>query len=518
MLTRIGRSFAAQLVRLAVSFADRFLVVAVLLRAWGADVYAEWALILSFAGLVAVAELGLNIHYGNIWQKAFVEGDEAGFQRMISVALGCTLGMGTLVSGIALIVATIVDLPHWLSLAAISHGEALIIMVMLFLATLSRMMRGAISPIYRGRQAYATGVMVDVGYLAVLVIVVILSGSKGVNPVGIASLYFVVDLLVGWGLMLLDIRCRWPLLRFQPAVPTWAELSAIARQVRWLAIQQGAPTAWLQLPVVMLGTIGATGASLVSFILLRTLANFARQVSSMLSLSSGIEMANIHYSGQGSDVARELQLLGRILSAVSAGMVAWIALYGETFVLLWTGRADLFDVTIAASLFGAMLATSPASPIASFAVLGGFPRATAAASTVQLAVGLSACALLAGPYGVPGAAIGLAIGEIIGIGLVLPLLTARHTGLRYMRYAGECILSMAVVALFSLGVGAVLAFALAAETKFGVLVQTGLWCCLGLVPGIYFSLPELHRAKVLELVCTRVRGFWLRLASRSGAL
>jgi len=269
--------------------------------------------------------------------------------------------------------------------------------------------------------------------------------------------------------------------------------------VRWLAIQQGTPTAWLQLPVVLLGVLGATGSALVSFIILRTLANLARQVSSMLSIASGIEIANVHYSGRVSDVARKISLLGRFLSGVSAGIAVWVALYGKPFVAYWSGRDDLFDPTIAAALFGAVLITAPFSPIGSLAILAGFPRAAAIASMVQLAVGLVACGFLAAAYGVPGAAIGLALGEAVGVGLALPLLTARHTSLNYLSYLRDCLEAMVLVTVWCLGVGYLLGFGFSGTGSIvSLLTSTLLWTAFGLLPALVASLPAEQRARTLR--------------------
>ena len=52
MLRRIFQGLAAQALCLLVSFGDRVLVVGILLWLWGAQIYADWALVFSSAGLL----------------------------------------------------------------------------------------------------------------------------------------------------------------------------------------------------------------------------------------------------------------------------------------------------------------------------------------------------------------------------------------------------------------------------------------------------------------------------------
>ena len=54
---------------------------------------------------------------------------------------------------------------------------------------------------------------------------------------------------------------------------------------------KGAPIAWLQVPVLVISSLGLGAALLVSFTLARTLVNFAHQISDMLARSVGVEMA-----------------------------------------------------------------------------------------------------------------------------------------------------------------------------------------------------------------------------------
>jgi O-antigen/teichoic acid export membrane protein len=505
MLKRISQSFSAQLLRLLVSFADRFIVVGVLVRVWGPDAFADWSVVLSCASLLALGEMGLNIYYGNVWQKAHVAGDEAGFQRMVSVALGTSLLLGTILAAIGFVLLAMLDLPSLVGVRTLAPAAAVLMLQILAVAAVSRIVRGAISPIYRGHQAYARGVVVDVAFMAALIVGMVTAALLGAGPVMMAAVYLAVDLIAGWGLMLRDLSRRWPELSFRPALPTRSEFGALTGQVRWLAVQQGVPVAWLQVPVVLLGAFAAAGTSLVSFLILRTLVNMARQFASMLSISSGIEIANTHYAGRSADVGRQLSTLGYMLSAVSAGIAVAVALFGRSFVTHWTGLPELFDPAIAIALFGSALIATPSTPLSSFAILANLPRPAAIASIVQLAVGVAACAALAAGYGATGAAIGLAAGEIIGLGVVLPMLAARQAGLDYLPYFARCVLVMTGVAIWTGLIGLALLAVFDTAGVLGFMAAGVLWGVLGLAPAMYASLPAAHRARFQNAAVNRWR-------------
>lgn len=515
MLRRVTQNFAAQALSLVVSFADRFLVVGILLRVWGPQVYADWVLLLSCAGLLSLGELGLNIYYGNVLQKAHVNNDPGRFQRMVSVALACSLALGGLLGAVALLVLLSVDLPGFLSVSALSRGEAIVGLFLLGLATLSRIVRGGISPIYRGRQAFARGIVIDLGFLGSLVVVSVAAGLMGAAPVLLAVFYLACDLLAGWGLMLWDMSRRWPEISFRPQLPTRAELGDMAHQMRWFAVLHIASTAWVSLPVVLLGYLGLTGVALVSFLLLRIMANLGRQLAAMLAMSSGVEIAGVHHAGRSDDAARQLAAVGRVLASITAAMAVAVALFGEPFVALWTGQSTLFDKSTAAALFAAVLVSAPTLPLLMFEIFSNAPKPVAIASLTQLALGLAGCALLAVPYGVPGAAMGLFIGEAIGQGIVLPAMASRHAGLDYWRYLGQCLGVMALTALWCGAVGLTVRLVIDPHGLAGLLASGVLWGVIGLVPALAAVMPAAHRAWIAQRVWGSVHATAALLKSRA---
>ncbi|HMN38637.1 MAG TPA: hypothetical protein PKD49_13135, partial [Hyphomicrobium sp.] len=284
----------------------RFVVVGVLLRAWGPQLYSDWAALLSCAGLIAIGELGLNIYYGNTLQKAWTHRDTARFQRTVSIALFISGCLAILLGCIAIFIASTVDLHRGLSIGALPRAEAYGVLALLGWAALSRVARGSISQIFRGRQQFATGTMVDLAATAAMVSVTLAAAGLGARPLTLAALMAASDLLAGWGFMLYALKTRYRDLRLVPGRPSTAEFGDVGRHAKWLAVQQGTPVAWLQIPIVYLSSIGWMGAPLVGFVLSRTMVNFMRTLCNMLSIGSGVEIAAVHHAGQTAEVTRHI--------------------------------------------------------------------------------------------------------------------------------------------------------------------------------------------------------------------
>ncbi|MEX0853092.1 MAG: hypothetical protein WD036_07400 [Bauldia sp.] len=477
-------------------FADRLLVVGILIRAWGPQIYADWAVLLSCAGLLALGELGLNVYCGNVWQRAHAKNDADGFQRMVSVALGCSLALAGLLGAIGVVVLLWVDVPALLSVTMLSPGESIAVLCLVGAAQISRLAKGAISQIYRGRGVFARGVVIDQAFVASLAAATVGAALLGANAVVLAAVYLACDLVAGWGLMTIDLRRRWPDLSLRPRLPRRGELHDMWRHMRWLAVLHGASVTWVQVPVIVLGVLPTAGSALVGFLVLRTLANLTRQLANFLAISTGVEIAMIHFAGRGKDVVRQLSEVGRVLSAVAAALVVSVALFGEPFVTLWTGQPGLYDVRVAVPLFGAVLVVAPALPLLTFAMYGNSFAPVGIAGLVQLAVGLGAVVLLASRYGAPGAAVGLAIGEVVGYGVVLPILTSRQAGLRYLSYLGRCAAAAVPAALWCATVGLVMRLAIDPHSPTGLLASGLLWGAFGLVPALAVLMPAERRAAI----------------------
>ncbi len=507
MLRRVAASLAMQAAALGVSFADRFVLVGIMLRAWGTDLYSDWATLLAAAGLVTLGELGLNVYFGNHWQKAHADGDESRFRRLIGLSLSAYAVVGTGLAAIILFIIATTDLDVAFSLQAMSGGEAVVVFGLLAGVALLRVLRGSISQIYRGRGDFTIGLGVDLIPVASGVIVVGLAVAMGAGPVAAALIYVAVDVFCGWSVMLWDQGRRYGSLGYVPARPTGSELKDVVSKVGGYAILQGTPVAWLQGPVLMIGMLGFSGPGLVSFILTRTLVNLTRQIATMMTLSVGVEIAAAQHAGDTAAAARMLPEFGQFLSGVVGTMVGGLVIFAALLMTLWSGRPELIDLGLLLWLLAPAILATPALPLAAVMNYVNRPEAAAAAGLVQLAVGLAAAFLLAAPYGLLGIAAGLAIGEAIALGGVLPVLARRWIPLcgGYLRYFASCALAFTFAAGWSAGAGWAACWLVSPTILVTTAVAVLIWGLCGALPALYMSAPGRYRLLIQGRLASAVR-------------
>jgi O-antigen/teichoic acid export membrane protein len=500
MWRRIGTGFAAQLLSLAVAFADRILLVGVLIRAWGTDAYSDWATILAAAGLLSFGELGLNVYFGNRWQGAFARGDDVEFQRLIGVSLTSYLILGLMLASVATVFALMNDLSSLLSLSSPEASGAAVVFLLLAAANVLRVMRGSISQIYRGRGQFAEGILVATLPAAAAVVLAAAATHFGAGVAVVAFTHFAAELVFGCGAMMFDLRRRYPSLQFRLAYPTRSEIRDLLSNARWFALLQGAPVLWLQVPVLMISALGLSGEALVSFVVARTLVNFARQIGNMLSLSAGVEAANALHVGDKSALARHVSSFGGFLATLSGAVVGGLSAFGAPLITFWTARPETADPLLILWLLAPSILVVPALPLSAALTHGNFPRPTALASVVQLGAGLSLSGVLGHWFGVTGVAAGLSLGEALALGTVLPMVAAQYTGLAYNSYLFGCAKAFALALCWGGGVAWLLVTLIGTARLEPLLLSGAIWTLLGFVPVVGLALPRGGRMRVVKLL------------------
>ncbi len=504
MLKWMAQNFLVQGFSLAASFLDRIFVVGLLIRSFGVDQYADWITLTSCAGLLGLAEVGLNLYYGNSLQRAFARQDEAAFKRVVRVSMFWSVALGLVLFSTAALFLLNFDIARLVALRALSGLGASSCAMLLASAVISKIMRGCISQIYRGRQEFARGILIDaictVAVPTASVIVVLCGGS----PKTLAAAYLLCDLTAGWVVMAGDIKRRYPFLSLRPALPTAAETANLISCVQWQAVQGANTFLSLFLPPLILGAAGASARDVVAFVTGRTLVNLGRQIITMLLIAAGVEIAPRLHAGEKASIAVYSSQLGVVgATLISGGSIAMFC-YGGAFVALWTGRAELFDETVYCWLLLGAFSNTIAAP---FQMLMGFinePRVAAVAGVANLALGLPLAALASLRFGVGGLTFGLAFGEIAACLLAIGKLLPETVGGDPFRYFAHCLAAAALTGLWCLAV---------AKGVEGLSPQTGsVWLAvhfvgfvaLGVAPTLLLAAPEQLRKRAFASAYARV--------------
>jgi O-antigen/teichoic acid export membrane protein len=490
MLAKVLLNFASQCLGLLVSIGDRVLLVALLLRLWQPEMFADWTTLLSITALLGLADLGFVVFVGNRLQKLFLGGDEEGFRRFVGTSVFIYGVLAFLMVVGASGFAYLLQRSPFLTIHALNLQEAAAALFLLGIAQALHTAKSAISQIYRGRGNFARGGVVDALSMTCVVSSAILATFFEPDVVQLAVVYVAAQIVFGWGILVVDLRKRYPELSLLPLLPRWLELRNFVLAMRWYALSYALPTIWLQAPVLLLNGLGIGGVAVVAFVVQRTLVSFCRTFSVMLSMAAGVELVVHVHANDTVRIEKGVQAVGRVVAGLAGAMMAGLLGFGSALVLLWTGKPFLFDSTVVFLLAVPAILVAPAIPLLYLAHLSDMPKPQVAAQIVQIGVAIVLCWLLAPTWGLAGVAFALAFGEVLGIGIVLPLLLNRRLRLAYWRHATICLL-VAMGALAWSGTISVVVFAvLRTDTPGAALVGLVLWSLVTFGPILFFLLPR----------------------------
>jgi O-antigen/teichoic acid export membrane protein len=510
MLARGLRNAAAQGGFLLAPLLERVILVGVLVRSWGIERFADWAGMFAAAALVAIFEMSAGIYFGNRMREAHVNGNEAAFQRVLGVGLTV---LGTLALTLAAVCAgvlVLVDLPRILNVHATTAGDVRLTLAFLCGTQVLQIASSSISQVFRGRGEYAVGQSAEVVLSLAIVGIVTVSALGGIRPVQLAAIYAGLQAVLRWPALILLIRARYPTLRLHPAAPTGAEVRDFIRRLGWLAIIQASMVVLVHGCLLTPKLFGVSAAAFTAFLAARTLVNLLRQLCQFIANGFGVEIAGDVLAGRASDEA--IAATSRLLT-LSAGVGAGgLVCFGPHILDVWlAGQAKASMVAIAWLVVPAIVCAR-GQVVTAALVYTNLVRAPALAAASQAVMSLALVVVLGANFGVTGLAAGLALGEIFGLGVVLPAVAGEFArsaaawrrdipaaaGLTALSAAG----ALAILVVVPIGVG-------------GLSIGAGSWAIGVACPLLVLGLPgDLRRSGVRWLMNVLGKGERWRMLAR----
>lgn len=494
---RAALNFSGQFAGMVVTFVDRVLFTGLLIRAWGVDLFSDWATLMAAAALLSIAEFGFQSLLGNMLVRAENRGRRGTFQRIFGIGLFFYLVLSALLVVLVAAAVLLADMAGPLELLATPDGDAAFLALALY--QILRLARNAFSQPLRGKGQFYQLMWIDVRAMTAAVALSAAAVLLGADLLTVAFLYLAAELVVGEMWVVWLVRRKIPELVLRPAVPTRFELRSLAAQLPWYAWLTLSNSLMLHLPVLILAWLGLSGAMLIAFVVQRTLVNFGRTLANAASLALGIEITDL--SGRISPELRRdgIRSLARFNLALATLLAAFLLAFGEEVVRIWTGEEELGSLALLFWLLLPLLATAPAIPLQILTFFGGRPRPQAVASVVQVSVGLVVAVLAGSAYGVVGVAFGVAMGEIAGISLVLPILAARYVEISYPRLAGECALFFLVAGAWAGGSAYAVLQLVPPTSPVSLAAGVALWAAAGGLPVAWIALPGAMRQRLLAV-------------------
>jgi O-antigen/teichoic acid export membrane protein len=495
MFRKSALNFASQALNFVVSFGDRIVLVGLLIRSWGADAYADWATLLATAAMFSLAELGFQIPYGNRLSMAFARGDMVAHGRTLATGIFFYISLVALLASMLAVTLVFVDVAQLLRLRHLDEEQAALVFGILGIFSIFHVGRAALSQIYRGRGEFHRGIIVDSAISGLTIGVAVVAASAGTGPFGLSLVYLAAE-FVGWGAMGLDITRRYPGIYLRPQLPTRAELKDLTRTLSLYAPVQALPIAWLNAPILVVSLLALGGSGLVSFVVQRSLVNFGRTLSYMLSIAVGIELATLALANAPAQLARGVEVLARLNATLAGLLAAGLVSFGPVIIVIWTGRADLASLPTLIALVLPAIVTAASAPLSMLCMYANRPGVLAISLGIQFALGVPAAMLGGMNFGVLGVAVGIALGEIAGSAIALPLLATRAFNISYGPLVLKCLAISSLAFLWGLSTGWLIVRFISDGGVTWLAAALATWGLTGAAPPLFLALPQSARARL----------------------
>jgi O-antigen/teichoic acid export membrane protein len=492
-------NLGSQVLNFAISCGDRIILVAILIRTWGAHAYSDWTTLLAASALFSLAEIGFQIQYGNRLAAAHARSDLAAFLSTLSIGIIFYASMAiSLLAGLAAFVS-FADFGSVFRLTAFDRLEASVVFQYLGASSILRIARASLSQLYRGRGEFHRGILVDAVVNALTIGTAIAAVSAGAAPKQLAFIYLGAELLFGWGGMLTDIIRRYGKF-FRLRLPPRAEVVTVARTLSLYGLVQGLPTVALSGPILVMSALSLGGSGLVSYVVQRSLFNFGKSLSTMVTVAVGVELADLAHRGAQRDLQTGIRILARLSASLAGLLAAGLLCFGPTFVGIWTGDPTLVSIPMMVALLVPAVATAAATPLTMVSMYADRPHAAAAGLSVQIAIGIPAAVLGGLLFQVTGVAFGVAIGEVVGNGFVSARLAARTFGMTYSSLLRDSSVASAVAIGWAGIAGGLISEIIEPDGLASIGVAIILWIGLGAVPPFILLLPIELRRKAAQIL------------------
>jgi O-antigen/teichoic acid export membrane protein len=488
-LRRATSNIAAQVVSLAAGVFDRIVLVGLLLREWGAETFADYAIVQSWAALLLMVELGAQIYFQNEEQRAFVRDDKPRFRRLAAIHFGISLAV---VSPLILLFTVLVasgGADGALRVPNIDLPTARWILWLLGVGNLLSVLRAPASAVYSATGEFAHVTLISAGSVVVNTLCAFAAVSLGARPLTVAALYFA---LYGVGAAIyfhFGVQVRRAEWTARPALPTREELFTTLNHVKWFALQMIAPTVWLQTPVLVFAARGVVGSEITAFLLMRTMVNQIRQTFQFAAVGAGLEIATFSHAG---DFARAWELtaqVGRMTTVISGAFVGGILAFGPTVTYYWAGDAKLYDPRIALAMLTPLLAVAPLQQPVALLQYANRSREIGLLRLGLIVFGPLGCVAGQALGGPPGLAAGLGIAEMLAYGLLAPRLAAMPALEGFVRYFVRALGFGAATAVVCLTAAWGLESLIKPATLPVFAAEVVLWGCVVVLPLVYVALP-----------------------------
>lgn len=435
---RLTRGTLANVLRHGITVGAQVIMLPLLLKHWGTQVYGEWQTLAAAATYVAVLDFGMQTYVVNRMNQAYSVGEMREFTRTLQSALwfsAIIAGLAALVIAPALM---LLPLDSWFHLTVTTRGAAAGVAVILAVYTAAGVPAGVICGVYCAVGEYARGVAVDnvyrLGQLTLMIFVVLEGG--GLVAVALAQVGALgLEVLF----VLFDLRRRHPEvhLHVRERDRTLA-LSFLAPSSMFFVMQMSAAAAF-QGSTLLIGAMLGAG-SVAVFVASRTLVNAIRQVTGMLSSTLWPEFTSLEARGNYGALRAAHHLSAKAMITATACAAVFLHFAGREIMAAWSSNRIAYDGLLMDGLLLLQLGQSWYQ--ASWTLLGASNnhKTVAWANAFSSCLGLALGGVLCPRFGPAGVVLGLLAADLVSCSYFVPRAACRLLKERFGLFAVRILL------------------------------------------------------------------------------
>lgn len=499
---RLFMSFGSQSVAILLRIAQQFLLVPILIRGWGIELYADWIIISSAAGFLAMLDFGLQAYFINALLVAWSKKDLVAYRRLISTAIFI---YGAIILTAATVLAAtfaIVSWPNFFGTQVMDAPMARETAIFLAVSILLLLPFGFIGTIYRAHGDYSRGTVINITAEAIrgfgICAVVVMGG----RPITAALVYLIITICYCLGVVFDQYR-YYGQLPLGIAIPKRAELQqVISKSAFYFSLTVAAPLV-LNAPVLLLGMLSGISGAVVAYTASRTFTGFVRQIVAQFCYPIGAEMARQAALGHQARLQRFFTAAGRIIGG-SAGLLGGFTLaVAAPFLRIWTHGSVEFDPWLVGAFIATVILTAPAQVASTLYLYNNKPGILVIATAMYAGGTLIFCLLLIKGFGPAGAAAGTGLAEFLSVGLILPYAAAKELSVSLVSYFGRSYAAALGGFVLSFAVAWGADTALAVHGPLGLIELAVLWVTILIAPSFFLLLDPQERHWVLHNIGNR---------------
>lgn len=331
-----------------VNLAARLSLPPLFIYAWGVNSYADWLVLSSFAGMLAVADFGAQIYVVNRLTQSHTENDANSFVQIFYTGIVAFFLIPALAATALTVSVFWVDLREFLKLSTTLSAEARAVLVYFSWQFAFAFPLGIVCGAYRAIGKLTRGLALPALLTVVQFALVAVALRSQQSMVVVAALHVAsyVGLLI---ISFVDLYRQAPELARQPVRIDLALAKTFLRPGSYFLGITLSNLISTQGFVIVAGML-VSASQTVLFVTVRTMVNALKQVVALVQNTAWTELTRLDSQGNRTALFVLFRAVLRLTLMLTVTVGAFLWTYGDVIYAYWLGNTVSYDQRLAAAL------------------------------------------------------------------------------------------------------------------------------------------------------------------------